>query len=44
MESDTGGKTLYLVVGLKCEADLLEGASCAANFSHAGQSRLQLGC
>ena len=30
MESVTDGKTLYLIVDLKCEADLPEGASCAA--------------
>ena len=38
MESDTGGKTLYLVVDLKCEADLPEGAACAANLAMAARA------
>ena len=38
MESDTGGKTLHLVVDLKCEADLPEGASCAAILAMAARA------
>ena len=38
MESDTGGTTLCLVVDLKSEADLPEGASCAAILAMAARA------
>ena len=38
MESVTGRKTLYLVVDLKWEADLPEGASCAAILAMAARA------